>query len=354
MHLTTAPMLASTESDEPTPPPASEMEPEGEETDIAPTEVPEIIPAEDDLPDPPLSPSRNQGDLAKRRRGFVEPLNRESQIEGDFTSDDEFLEELRSATFQEAKPITMARSPMAPTFPRRTSATSAHPEEQSLASAVHAINIVSKSSSNAPDHEGDSQHPGGPEAQPRVGRSPSPSPAPAPERGESRPGFKRNVSSGITQRIQALNQVSTRDSSMKPGPSILDNNSNAPHAMWRSRKSSVRGRPGSRRRSSNTTWQSDRSSSHATSGPEGGDTTEHAPVWTVQHDPASHRDSISVKARIVRPVSDVGSDHPARADESLRPSHLVINHKRASASPAHSSLDPVSYTHLTLPTIYSV
>ena len=55
-----------------------------------------------------------------RRRGPVEPIrivSNADQSEENFLSDESFMEELQSATVQEAKPISVSRSPVTPLFP---------------------------------------------------------------------------------------------------------------------------------------------------------------------------------------------------------------------------------------------
>ena len=61
----------------------------------------------------------------KRRRALVEPIRTDIDIphgssansEANFSSDDEFMDELQSAVFQEAKPISVSKSPISPVFP---------------------------------------------------------------------------------------------------------------------------------------------------------------------------------------------------------------------------------------------
>jgi hypothetical protein len=61
----------------------------------------------------------------KRRRGLVEPIRTDIDIldrsgansEANFSSDDELMDELQSAVFQEAQPISVSKSPISPVFP---------------------------------------------------------------------------------------------------------------------------------------------------------------------------------------------------------------------------------------------
>lgn len=71
--------------------------------------------------------SNSQTGKKEKRRGFVEPLhvdcNSAENSDADYLSDDSFMEELQSATVEEAKPmsVSISRSPVLPFFPRRSS-----------------------------------------------------------------------------------------------------------------------------------------------------------------------------------------------------------------------------------------
>ncbi|KAH8909889.1 hypothetical protein BR93DRAFT_425542 [Coniochaeta sp. PMI_546] len=59
-----------------------------------------------------------------KRRAIVEPIRTDLdpdkdrfQTESDFSDDDELMEELRSATLEQAKPMTVSKSPITPAFP---------------------------------------------------------------------------------------------------------------------------------------------------------------------------------------------------------------------------------------------
>ncbi|KAL1302889.1 hypothetical protein AAFC00_003216 [Neodothiora populina] len=87
--------------------------------------------------------------LLEKRRGWVEPLTINVDVtplsdhEHNYLSDEDFLEELQSATFQEAKPMLMHRSPASPFFPpRRPSARSAR-SAQSVISAASGTSLAS-------------------------------------------------------------------------------------------------------------------------------------------------------------------------------------------------------------------
>jgi len=276
--------------------------------------------------DASMESHRHHDALAKRRRGIVAPLRIDPNADGNFSSDDEFLEELQSATFQQAKPISM-KSPMAPSFTRK-------PSSQSVVSnhsghSVRSINIR-RSSSNLLEqytYSPDQLSPGLTATPPMRSHSMITPPS---ERGDPMQALRRNGSTGVTKRIQALaegssNEISADDASRPLTPEA------AAHSTWRERKSAVRSPPKPRTSSFRTlSRHSNKSSGYPTPPAVTPSAYPHPePVWNVQHDSSSNRDSVSVTARIVRSYID---DEPAQAEGALQQSQLVINHKRASAS----------------------
>ena len=273
----------------------------------------------------PESPRRNQGDLAKRRRGLVEPLHMDAPPDLELSSNDEALDELRSADFQDAQPVNMAKSPLSPGFPRQPSTHSVVSNGSNP--SVRSINIR-RSSTNLLDQF---------DADAAPGRSQSVT-TPNVERSESASSLRRNVSTGITKRIQALSEHSSRETSPNNAPRQWSPSSDSA-PTWRDRKTAVRSPPRTNRGSFR------RQSGRATP------VAQHPePVWNVQNDPSSHRDSVSVTARIVRPPpgQDLGGNS---IDGQLHHSPLTVNHKRASAHlltqpnglpPLHTSSAPKS------------
>ena len=142
-----------------------------------------------------------------RRRGLVDlpqrPLSPEHSDEH-FLSDDSFMEELKSATLQEAKPISVSKSPTKPVFSRSES-------EQRL------IDITKTSRSVSSPLDQPSKDGGGPSSPPLPASSSSRSFSASQHlRPESSPPAlpkKIGVSSGISQRIKALEQLSSRPTS---------------------------------------------------------------------------------------------------------------------------------------------
>ncbi|CAK4034391.1 Hypothetical predicted protein [Lecanosticta acicola] len=255
----------------------------------------------------PVSLRRQNSDLTKRRRGYVEPLQLEinSGNPDDFVSDDEdFLDELHSAKVQEARPILVSRSsnPKSPNTPR------AFDRRPSFDTAsVRPINITR--TNNMPVERLATPDLPAPEAG-HPARSCSTPPF---ETGDTISSYSRNVSSGISRRIQALAEKSSRE------------------AMYaeHSGRSTSWSRPNSfRRHSSNRMNQ-------ATAGT--GSEVGQSPSWNVQHDPLTNRNSVSVTARIVRPAA-VDEWNPDGAQ--LQQSELTINHQREpSVEDAPSSLN---------------
>ena len=192
-----------------------------------------------------------------KRRGLLEPIQVQSTGENsddNYLSDDSFMEELQSATVQEAKPISVSRSPITPVFPRspRLVGGQSHLEPSKLAhttsdapSEIHTEDqfqllserpysspqpadgrILPKTSSsyrtvsgpidlNNPHSE---QH-----LSPRLSEriiprslSASPTPKGKSENGSTSLSRKIGVSTGISQRIKALEKLSSSPTSPNP------------------------------------------------------------------------------------------------------------------------------------------
>lgn len=303
-------------------------------------------------PQPSFTMPQKSTELQRKRRGLVDPLHitvdPEQQDDNDiFSSDDELMEELRSATFEEAKPVQVTKSPATPFFPRRPSSNSVNSAKsgRSGKSGVSVQSITIQRTKSDPltlekmTGSADRLSPG-------VNRSHSLSATialePEKEKENAEPKLIRNrsqVSSGLYKRIQALNErVVSREASPPPSVSPLsplspDANSIGFVAM---RKTSLR-EPSESRASSATRRAGQKltlaTNGHISQGVAG--PTETQPVYTVERDPTTHRDSVSVTARIIRPGSAQADEHAPLSpisDSGLYPSPLVISHKRATAS----------------------
>ncbi|EMC98076.1 hypothetical protein BAUCODRAFT_22915 [Baudoinia panamericana UAMH 10762] len=292
--------------------------------------------ADIEIVDGPKLGRRQNSDLAKRRRGIVEPLHIEAQSEGDLDSDDEFLEELQTATLQQAKPMTM-RSPILPSFPRRPSAQSVHSDRS--APSVRSVTIR-KSSSNLVDRVDTNTEHGSPQQEDAQTVRDSSVSTPPYERNDPLQGYSKNMSLGITRRIQALADLSGQESA-SANPAQSPTSETSPLTTWRERKGAVRSPPGSRTPSMKAAARySGRSSGHSALASPPLSQGENAPVYNIQHDPTLNRDSVSVTARIVR-TSMIGETEEVVEDGRLQQSQLVINHKRASGTQARNTNKPL-------------
>ena len=147
------------------------------------------------------------GERHFRRQGAVNPIRRISspdQSDEQFLSDDSFMEELKSATVQEAKPVSVSKSPIKPVFSRSES-------EQKLNGSTKG----SRSVSTPVDHstkEGEVFSSSRPPTPGSRSRSFSAQHAPRPDSQQSNVTItkKIGVSSSISQRIKALEQLSSR------------------------------------------------------------------------------------------------------------------------------------------------
>ncbi|KAL8740709.1 MAG: hypothetical protein Q9190_006615, partial [Brigantiaea leucoxantha] len=147
------------------------------------------------------------GDRKVRRQGLVNPIKRVSSPDFSdeyFTVDDLFIEELQTATVLEAKPISVSKSPITPVFSK--------PFQEPKSTE----NLRPSSSSNRPNKLKRNDEP---QMMPKLpdllsARSVSASSAPLQEAQLSPPMLKKvGVSSGISQRIKALEQLSSRPTS---------------------------------------------------------------------------------------------------------------------------------------------
>ena len=231
-----------------------------------------------------------------RRHGLIEPIRRVSSgdnSDDQFLSDDSFMEELKCATVQEAKPIRVSRSPIAPEFPRPKSEhkTEIFTNPRSVSSPIDTTNTEDRktlspqiSTSQAPRAVSLSQ--------PRSVSPPEVSP----------PMLKKlGVSSGISQRIKALETLSSRPTSPSQA---LHSPTNSPPAFANlgSRKSSLRSRPGKSNRPPSPQSQSPTSmfdlSSPKLTAPK--PYNQFVSVSVASKPGRSRPDSISVTAKIVR------------------------------------------------------
>ncbi|KEQ73710.1 hypothetical protein M436DRAFT_72120 [Aureobasidium namibiae CBS 147.97] len=211
-----------------------------------------VVPEEHDSFEPEIENS-SDSPQKMRRRGLLEPL----QIQ--FLADDDFMDELQTATFEQATPIAISKRP----------STRSAKSSNSIVTAVSTESVPLVPSLLLPSSEPQSYLPT---------RTPSVS--------------SSNVSSGISARIAALAEKSTRDGSPPVAPA--------------SRKFS---------------YVEQSAEAQATGGAERRQVGKLSKARSAQ---PGNRDSVSVTARIVR-VPRAGE--PVNAPE-LQASPLLFNHQR--------------------------
>ena len=286
-----------------------------------------------------------------RRHGLVEPKQRVSigeNSDDQFLSDDSFMEELKGATVQEAKPISVSKSPITPVFPRLASE---HRQESTATRSVSSpldykearnSNISPQSSTLLSPRSISASKP----------RSMSPSDIATPMLG------KVGVSSGISQRIKALEKLSSKPTSpLQPNSSPV---STAPAiASLNSRKTSFRTRPGtsdpprSRQARLAPSPILSPTTSFEISHPK--PYNQFISVNMASKPGKSRPESISVTARIVRDDRNLNPEVPRDASEpyimDLHPSPLKVEHRSAESVPP--SKKPPILRHTTAPSVSS-
>ncbi|KAL8736550.1 MAG: hypothetical protein Q9181_002378 [Wetmoreana brouardii] len=148
-----------------------------------------------------------QREKRTRRHGLISPIRRISSpdySDEQFLSDDSFMEELKSATVQEAKPVSVSKSPIMPVFPRSVLDSKSNEQPRSSSASSH--------HNRSRRHDDQPMMPKLPDL--FSARSASAPYAPLHEAQLSPPTLKKTgVSSGISQRIKALEQLSSRPTS---------------------------------------------------------------------------------------------------------------------------------------------
>jgi hypothetical protein len=290
-----------------------------------------------------LAVETEMSDLAKRRRGLVEPLHIDVETrrnsDAESLDDPDFLEELQSATFHDAKEMVVSKSPgpSTPFFPphlaRSMSRESMSSRSRSSVKEVRVPSYFPRAESPPADVS--------PEVIQPHSRKSSNSVSPI-ERHSPVASLKRNVSSGITKRIQALNELSNREPSAVPVhiPSRALSPDPAPVFLANDRSDR---RPSMRSPHSRTgsSYRLRPSADRAGSVPNGSQQAEIPHVWSTSQHTTSNRDSVSVKARIVRPPTAGSVENPTENVNDLHESQIEINHSRGISTPT-----PVSQAFL--------
>ncbi|KAH0347947.1 hypothetical protein KCU83_g6514, partial [Aureobasidium melanogenum] len=260
----------------------------------------------------------------KRRRGLLEPLQIQVRLERHtsehkFLADDDFMDELQTATFEQATPVAMSKSPASPFFPPRRPSSRSAKSSNSVTTAISTESVpLVPSVSDTLDKRQIAPELLVPSSEPQSGLPTRTASISSVRTTDSTPLMRKsNVSSGISARIAALAEKSTRDGS----PPVV---------------------PESRKLSASSTI-AQRKSSYIEQSAEaqaiGGAERRHVgklSVWPAatpsnpsssktRNAPSSNRDSVSVTARIVR-VPRAGE--PGKASE-LQASPLLFNHERS-------------------------
>ncbi|KAG8530436.1 uncharacterized protein KY384_004938 [Bacidia gigantensis] len=278
-----------------------------------------------------LSNTSESTSITQAKRRGASPLKRTStpdQSDEHFLSDDSFMEELKTASVQEAKPISVSKSPIKPVFARHSSETKALEKPKAFRSISSPMQI-----------------------QVQPGRSPSPPPLPtlASPRSFSAsnppllsthskgavPPKKYGVSTSISARIKALEQMSSRPTS----PTLLT----TPQTTFISlsdRKSSLQSSP----QTPDITAFSANSSRPSTTPQSPSTSPQLASFSTMGASVKGRSDSISVTATIVRDVTDrLADNYP----NSLDSRHLDLH--RSPLLVEHSPMSPPSFHPLQPP-----
>ncbi|KAL2075437.1 hypothetical protein VTL71DRAFT_380 [Oculimacula yallundae] len=279
----------------------------------------------------------------QRRKASVEPIRTDISIVGhiradsaaNFSSDDDFMEELSSAVVQEAQPMSVSKSPISPVFPSPKK----RQGELSRFSRVFSTPLRKEKS--------DTLEPPANERPPSRSVSAGAAYLNRISQQPSKPMAKKvNLGSGISQRIKALEKLQ----SLAPGATPTGTTGPPPGsspAFFSVRKASVRGKSPSIAERANSLTRNSPSNSPESSP----DTIKHrdrsgsvrsrldsfksAGIPTTM--PVRSRpESISVTARIIRDPSqpfpsksELGKDPSEYAPLDLKQSPLVIDHQKA-------------------------
>ena len=259
-----------------------------------------------------------------RRQGVVPPIHRVSSpdhSEEQFLSDESFMEELKSATLQEAKPISVSKSPIKPVFSRTES-------EQRLVETRASRSVSSPLTPQSRDEEVVSLPP---MPTPMSSRSFSATQPPRTDTQQAVPPLpkKIGVSTGISQRIKALEQLSAR-------PTSPSSQASSPNGFAAVRKTSqqtpptasVPGRGNNSKSRPSTAYPSPSSS------PE---TIKVNPFKQFTNAGSSRPESVSVTATIVRDAKNKKRETPRNPSEprtmDLHQSPLVVEHQNMGPPP---------------------
>jgi hypothetical protein len=307
---------------------------------------------------------RENSDVSKRkkRRGLIEPIRTDIEMtdrsgansDANLSSDDEFMDELQSAVFQDAKPISVSKSPISPVFPS--------PSKQRIGPNGKPNRFARAFSSPVKKEKSDS-----PLLEPPIPVQPEQK---VPSRSisasaaylnrisqqQAKPMAKKvNLGSDISQRIKALEKLSSLGPGTTPAPGTIGPLPGTSPAFFSVRKGSVRGAsrsPSVAERADSLTRNTPSPSISRDSSPEtfkvrerSGSIQDRLSAFTSSSvptslPPRSRPESVSVTARIIRDPaqpfpakSEAGKDPSEYAPLDLKQSPLVIDHQKAVIEP---------------------
>lgn len=261
--------------------------------------------------------------------------------EVDYLSDDSFMEELQSAKFEEAMPVSVSKSPIMPFFPRKPSSPELLVPKRSASQQHPRLSSVS------PEHSGPRKLSG-----PWLTHSNTDPVVVA---------KKINVGSGISQRIKALAEKSNRDSTASLSPVLTSDGSSSIVAQ---RKSSFFSNPPDSDvtggRSLNRISRASFINVSRSTTPEPKPSLQATPtntpprqstVYNIQQE-SEQPESVQVTARIVRDVQPQNSVLAMPSDTSpleLHQSPIIIDHQKSTRPVTSSSRHSPTKTEPTSP-----
>ncbi|KAJ4359365.1 hypothetical protein N0V95_002195 [Ascochyta clinopodiicola] len=277
----------------------------------------------------PTSKGESWYQSKEKRRALLDPIQVSAEnSEAEYLSDDSFMEELRSAEVQQAKPMSVSKSPIMPFFPRQQSESKiSSPPKRAVSTSFNNVGRTS------------------PEQLARKSSGPwftstkSEEPAPPAKMNSVK------VSGGIAQRIKALAEKSKRDSQASLSPSIgLDTPRSRPGSSLAQRKSnffaatpierSPDGRPAQRLGSPSFLSLSNQTTPDKKPALQPSPMTSDSTVYNVQQ--VEQPETVQVTARIIQ---DDRTKQPALAMPTettpldLHQSPLIIDHQKPAFVP---------------------
>ena len=272
-------------------------------------------------------------DLHKKRRTLMEPIKVLSSPEAsDMSDEDSFVEELQHAKLEQAKPISVARSPITPIFKNSSDRLGEVTRATSAPMQINKIDGTASTVEKPRSIGGRSASTALPSLPPMTGES-----------GYALAAKKGTVSSGITTRIKALESFSRREASGSPPqtPQSQPISQKSSPSLWSFKKRTSLAQIKSNLPNISTSKIGPRQlpTPQPTPTPEQIPSSPPRP-WlqrtgsAAQIDvPMQKGDSISVTARIIRDPkrnSTEPADHPSEpVSMNLHRSPLTVEHERS-------------------------